>query len=199
VDGVLGWDFFEQWCTTLDYAAKRLILRNQSECMPPTGKLGTLKGEWSTHGLLLPSVLTFPNGRSVSALLHLDTGDNATLFLNTQFRAVAGLGVNGPAATKTTGWGLNGDYGGDIVPISGLDIEGGTIHLDGKEKTTVLIGRPGSFRKIHWWTDGIGEAKINRDGGIGNGTLEHITWTFDPAAKRIYVEAVAPSSPSKKP
>lgn len=199
VDGILGWDFFERWCTTLDYAAKHLILRNLSECPPPTGKHGTLKGEWSTHGLLLPSVLTFFNGHCAPALLHLDTGSDVTLFLNTQFRVIAGLGEGGSDATQTTSWGLNGDFGGDIVPIFGIDIEGGTVHLDGKEETTVLIGRRGSFSKVHWWTDGVGEAKINRDGSIGNGILEQLVWTFDPAAKQIYVEDNPPSSSSKTP
>ncbi len=197
LDGILGWDFFERWCTTLDYAAKHLILRNLSECAPPAGKHGTLKGEWSSHGLQLPSVLTFPNGRSAKALLHLDTGSDATLILNTQFRAVAGLGESGPAASETTWRGVNGYYSGDIVPISGIDIEGGTVHLDSTEETTVMIVHRGSFSKTHWWTDGFGEAKINHDGGIGNGILEHLTWTFDPAAKRIYVEAVAPKNPPK--
>jgi hypothetical protein len=197
LDGILGWDFFERWCITLDFSARNLTLRNLSECAPPAGKHGTLKGEWSAHGLLLLSVLTFPNGRSAPALLHLDTGSDGTLILNTQFRAIAGLGEKGTTASETKGFGLNGDYGGDIVPISGIEIEGGTVHLNGKEETTVLIGRRGSFSKAHWWTDGIGEAKINRDGGIGNGILEHLTWTFDPGAKRVYVEAIATSSPSK--
>ncbi|MGD0292842.1 MAG: hypothetical protein ABSB30_03220 [Terracidiphilus sp.] len=202
VDGILGWDFFEQWCTTLDFAAKHLILRNLSECAPPAGKHGTLKGEWSAHGLLLPSVLTFPNGRSTNALLHLDTGSDATLILNTQFRATAGLGEGGPAATETTGWGLNGGYGGDIVPISSIDIKGEdeNLSIDGRQQiTTILIGRPGSFSKVHWWADGVGEAKINRDGAIGNKILEHLIWTFDPAAKQIYVEAAASNNPSKTP
>jgi hypothetical protein len=197
VDGILGWDFFEQWCTTLDFAAKHLVIRNLSECAPPIGKHGTLKGKWSTHGLLLPSILTFHDGRSAPALLHLDTGSDATLILNTRFRAVAGLSESGPTASEATGWGMNGDYTGDIVPISGIEIEGGTVRLNGKEEITILIGRHGSFSKVHWWTDGIGEAKINRDGGIGNGILEHLIWTFDPAAKRIYVEDTPQSSSSK--
>jgi hypothetical protein len=192
-------DFFERWCTTLDFSTTHLILRNLSDCAPPSGKHGTLKGEWSAYGLLLPSVLTFPNGRSAKALLHLDTGSDATLILNTQFRAIAGLGEKGPTASEDKGFGMNGDYTGDIVPIVSIDIEEGKLRVDGRQRTTILIGRRGSFSKVHWWLDGVGEAKINRDGGIGNGIIEHATWTFDPTAKRVYLEVVALSSPSKTP
>jgi len=199
VDGILGWDFFERWCTTLDFPARHLILRNLSECAPPAGKHGTLKGEWSTHGLLLPSVLTFSNKRSAKAILVLDTGSDCTLILNTQFRAVVGLGESGPANSEAKGWGVNGELRGDAVPISNINFEDGAMHLDGNEGTEIVIARRGSISKLHWWQGGIGEAKLLRDGGMGNGILEHLTWTFDPAAKRIYVEAAAQSNPSKTP
>ncbi len=199
VDGILGWDFFEQWCTSIDFAGRRLTLRKLSDCGPPLASHGTMKGEWSRHGLLLPATLIFPSGRSAAALLHLDTGSGDTLLLNTRFRTIAGLGEGGAAGSVANGWGLNGDYNADIVPIAGIEIEGGTVHLNNKDGTTVLIGRRGSFRKVHWWLDGIGEARINRDGGIGNGILEQLKWTFDPAAKRIYVEMAVPSDSSKAP
>jgi hypothetical protein len=199
VDGILGWDFFERWCTTLDFAAKHLILRGISECAPPSGKHGTLKGEWSTHGLLLSSVLAFPNGRSAPALLKVDTGSADTLLLNTQFRTVAGLGESESADTEATSWGMNGSYGGDIVPISSIDFEGGKVQLVSEEKTTIEIARRGCFNNAYWWKDGIGQAKRSRDGGIGNELLKLLTWTFDPAAKRIYVEDATPISPPNTP
>ncbi len=187
VDGILGWDFFEQWCATLDYAAKRIALRSPQSCSQPKEAHATLDGEWTTHGLLLPSIVTFANGESAKASLHFDTGSNATLFLNAPFRKVAGLTETGPAATEAKGTGLNGGYTADIVPVSRVLIEGGKLNIDGRNATTILIGRRGSSTTTHWWLVGHDEAKINRDGGIGNGLLEHMSWTFDPLAKRVYV------------
>jgi hypothetical protein len=201
VDGILGWDFFERWCTTLDFAQKRLTLRPPSRCGPPTGTESALKGMWSAHGLMLRAQIAFPNGRSTPALLSIDTGSDATLVLNTQFRPVAGLPPNQPSDARpdsgdhgTSGvaavaWGANGAYSGDIVPVASVDIEHGKIHMNGEGKATVLIARRGSFTAWHWWQTADGEARINHDGSIGNVILEDLLWTFDPVAKKIYIQA----------
>jgi hypothetical protein len=186
MDGILGWDFFERWCTTLDYTAKQLTVRPLAACIAPTGKHGTLQGKWSSGGLLLRSVLTFANGRSAPALLKVDTGSDSTIHLNPQFRQVAGLEDKKGIDPKLSGWGFNGEYGYDMARVTAVNIEGGQINIDDKQGSDISIGRSGSFSSGPWWYIFLG-AKIKRDGGIGNGFLQNATWTFDPAAKRIYV------------
>lgn len=188
MDGVLGWDFFERRCTTLDFAARKLTVRSLSDCAPPKQKYVTLHGEWSSYGLLIRSVLTFPNGQSTPALLNLDTGSDGTLVLPPRFRKVAGINKKGSAGTRASGWGMNGKYCADTVRIAAVDLENGKVRFHDKQGTSILIGRAGCFSNAHWW-DGTGEARINRDGGIGNGFLYLATWTFDPAKKKIYVSA----------
>jgi hypothetical protein len=178
IDGVLGWDFFESLCSTFDFASGKLLLRDRENCTPPAGPHGTLKGDWSVHGLQLSSVITFPNGRTAQARLQFDTGNDATLLLNPKFRAASGLSEAQPV--EGAGWGANGQYAGDIVPITSLVLEDGKIHMDSAGDTTIMIGWPGAFAHMR-----------NLDGMIGNQLLERITWTLDPAAKRVYFVLVS--------
>jgi hypothetical protein len=200
-NGILGWDFFQKWCSTLDFGQKRLTLHPLSQCAPPVGTQATLNGEWSSHGLILNVLIAFPNGRSARASLGVDTGNDATLMLNTQFRTPAGLRSDQPNASipdprgagtrsvATTGWGINGAYDGDIVPVRRIDFEGGKLYTKDNDGTTILIGRKGSFPPWHWWDGADGEARMNHDGSIGNGILEQMLWTFDPVAKKVYIQA----------
>ncbi len=201
VDGVLGWDFFEKWCTTLDFGQKRLTLRPLSQCAPPRGTLRTLKGEWSDFGLVLHTQITFPSGRSVPASLLIDTGSDATLILNAQFRSAAGLPSEQPkvaqpdpdgrgtSAVATTAWGANGTYVGDIVPVKHIVIEDGQIQTDDADRNLILVVHQGAIPPWHWWQFADRDARILRDGTIGNAFLEQMLWTFNPAAKKIYIQA----------
>jgi hypothetical protein len=184
VDGFLGWDFFQKWCATLDYAPAGLTLRDPAHCIAPLGQHTTLRGEWTAQGLLLPAVLTFANGRTAAALLHFDTGSDTTLLLNTQFRAATGLDPNPASASESHGFGVNGRYTSDLVRLSKIELEN-QLRLDTSKSTIVAIARPGAFATVHWW-EGPAAMKVNRDGILGNGLLSHFRWTFDPAAKRIY-------------
>jgi hypothetical protein len=187
VDGFLGWDFLQKWCATIDYAPPRLTLRDPAHCPVPSAPHATLSGQWSSQGFLVPSQLTFANGHSAKALLHFDTGSDATVFLNTQFRSVAGLDPS-PATDATPGsrgWGVNGHYTSDTVPLAKFALEDGQLHFDLDSHTTIAIARPGAFSTIHWW-EGPTAVRINHDGVIGSVLLQRLSWTFDPAAKRVY-------------
>src|SRR6266700_5342393 len=164
MDGVLGWDFFVQWCSTLDFGRKQLILRAVSNCEAPTGAQA-LKAKWSRRGLRMQSVITFQNGRSANALLGFDTGADNTILLNTHFRAIAGIGEDGPADSEMKGWGMNGEYTADVVPLASFKLDGDKIHVTSDAKTTILIGRKGTFSRTHWWLHIMGRV---RDGGVGN-------------------------------
>jgi len=192
IDGFLGWDFFGKACATFDYAPARLTLRDPSRCPEPVGPHAILLGQWTPQGLLLPAQLTFPTGPAVKALLHFDTGSDVTLLLNTQFRAAAGLtpdpdsepSSNAASARESHGWGVNGRYTTDVVPLTKINLED-QLQLNTGNNTSTVIARPGAFAKVHWW-EGASAAKINRDGIVGNGLLDRFTWTIDPSQKRIY-------------
>ncbi|HVT97206.1 MAG TPA: hypothetical protein VHE33_06835 [Acidobacteriaceae bacterium] len=181
-DGFLGWDFFRQWCVTLEYAPARLTLRGQ--CSPPLGAYANLHGDWNPQGLLLTSQITFVNGHKADALLHMDTGSDITLLLNTRFREAAGLKGSASSAQESHGLGVNGRYTTDLLPIAKIDLNGQLQLAPGKD-TMIAIGRAGAFTKVHWW-EGPSAVKINRDGVIGNALLDRFRWTFDPGRKKIY-------------
>jgi hypothetical protein len=192
IDGFLGWDFFGKACATFDYTPARLTLHDPAHCPAPEGPHAILHGQWTPQGLLLPARLTFPNSNSSNpALLHFDTGSDVTLLLNTQFRSPAGLtdpesepSSGTASAHESHGWGVNGTYTTDNVPIAKIDLES-HVHIHAGQLTTIAIARPGAFTRVHWW-EGPSAIRINRDGIIGNALLDRFTWTIDPIAKRIY-------------
>jgi hypothetical protein len=183
-DGFLGWDFFREWCATLEYAPARLTLREPSQCSAPSGPYASLRGEWTPQGLLLPAQLDFVNGRSATALLHVDTGSDITLLLATRFRDPAGLDEKAASAQESHGEGVNGRYTTDVLPIAKIDLDGQLQLAPGKD-TMIAIARAGAFTAVHWW-EGPAAVKINRDGVLGNALLDRFRWTFDPRARRIY-------------
>jgi len=190
LDGILGWDFFQLWCSTLDVARKQLTLRPVSDCAM-RADAHVVKSKWSKQGLRLRSVISFQNGKSANALVHFDTGADATLQLNTQFRAMAGLGERGPADSEAKRWGVNGEYIADIVPVGSIKFDGDEFQVVIGGKTTILFVRKGSVSRPRWWIHGFGEARINRDGAVGNAIIEHLVWTLDPATRQIYATTAA--------
>ena len=186
LDGFLGWDFFRQWCATLDYAPARLTLRDPARCSEPAGPHAVLRARWTPQGLLLPAQLTFSNGHTAAALLHFDSGSDITLMLNTQFRGPGGVDEKTGSGEESHGFGINGRYATDLVSMAKIDLDG-QLQLDPGPYAAVAIARPGAFAKVHWW-EGPSAMRINRDGIVGNALLDHFRWTLDPAAKRIYAE-----------
>jgi predicted aspartyl protease len=186
VDGILGLDFFQNQCVRLDYREKRMEINAPDHCSPPPGAY-TLKGKWMPEGMLLPAVATLADGRAIPLRLHLDTGSDTTLLLNPRLREAVGL-PRDSTAKGDEGKGMNGSYRYDKVIAGDVELAGGHPHWSGA--IPCFIGRRGSFSRPHWWTDGPGEAAINRDGVIGNALLSYWNWTFDSAAKQIYAQRV---------
>ncbi len=56
---------------------------------------------------------------------------------------------------------MNGAYTSDLIPIRAVNIGRGKLTFDGGH---IVIGRAGSFTKTHWWSNGIKEAALNKDG-----------------------------------
>jgi hypothetical protein len=144
-----------------------------------------LRAEWTPQGLLLPAHLTFANGHTAAALLHLDTGSDITLLLNTRFRGPAGLDQKPSSAQESHGAGVNGGYTTDVLPIAKVDIDGQLQFAPGKD-AMIAIAHAGAFTTVHWW-EGPSAVKVNRDGVLGNALLDRFCWTFDPGAQRVYV------------
>jgi hypothetical protein len=186
MDGVLGWDFFSQWCVRLDYSAKKMTLRPREQCVEPAH--GRLRGNWTKGGFLLPSVITFANGRKARARLILDTGDNGTLTLAPRYREAAGVGGFPDEKTDGGGNGVDGKFGGNRVGISALDIGQGGWVFKFDRGTTALVRRSSSAGIWGWWKNGLGAPRVLRDGGIGNQLLERVrTLTFDPVRKMVHI------------
>lgn len=187
IDGVLGWDFFQHWCVRIDYEARRMEISEPENCSPPKGAYTTLRGRWTSEGMLLPSTLILANGRTIRLQLHLDTGCDSTMLLNPRLREATGLAKN-PSTRGNAGRGMSGSYSTDTLTGRELVLAGGYLRWSGRN-FALLIGRAGSFSEPHWWLDGFGEAAINRDGLLGNQLLESESWTFDPVRKQVYVHS----------
>jgi hypothetical protein len=161
----------------------------------------TFKGEWSAYGLVLHTLITFENGRSIPASLLVDTGSDASVILNAQYRPAAGMPSDQPNAARPdpggrgaptvaiTAWSAHGGYSGDVVPVKHIVFEDGQIQTNDADRNLILIARRGAIPPWHWWKIVDGTPRILRDGTIGNGFLDQALWTFDPTAKKIYIEA----------
>jgi hypothetical protein len=195
VDGILGWDFFNRWCVRIDYSRRQLTLTEANQCSPPASPHGTLKGEWSKRGFLLPATITFSSAKTVGALLHLDTGGDSSLLLREKFRKAAGLTSNQTEKTGEPGFGMNGSYTTDMVVAKQVQIDGRVLNLT---DANIWIGRHNSFSKTHWWQVGIAESRMSRDGELGNAILDHTTITLDPVRHCLYVEPASLSEPAEQ-
>ena len=191
IDGLLGWDFFQHWCIRLDYSHQQITLTPPNTCKAPAGKHATLVGEWLMEGFLLPAHLTFNPTQSADALLHLDTGADPAIALSNRFLKFATI-----KDPPQPGHGIGGDFTNDYTELSSADLDHGSLVFHGAPIPT-FIARKGGFSNGHWWNTGRAEARLNRDGVVGNGLLQSLTLTFDPIHRRIYTEvALPPSQPS---
>lgn len=187
IDGVLGWDFFQQWCLRLDYSHPQVTLTPLAGCKAPAAAHGVLTGQWLKEGFLVPAHLIFSPTQSAEALLHLDTGSDAPFTLNSQFHKYAkGKESLLPQVTH----GIGGDSTADLVELSGADLDHGQLTLS-NGPVVAFIERKGGINAGHWWTVGRTEARLNHDGMIGNALLQKLTLTFDPTRKILYTEAAS--------
>jgi hypothetical protein len=184
-DGILGWDVFSQWCTTLDIGARRLTLRTRSACSTPPNGGREIQHDWLKQGLLVPAAITFAPGRQAQTMLRFDTGCDSALVLNPQFREAAGIGKPGVAAQPIESWGVNGTSTADRIAVSSIELDGGAIRIPGAAQLTVVMQREGAVARSHLWKSK--EAMVSRDGLLGMELLERFIWTFDPAGKKVYI------------
>lgn len=185
IDGILGWDFFSQWCVRLNYVAKRMTLYPPARCPEP--EKGRLRGKWTKTGILLPSVITFADGKRARAKLELDTGSDITILLAPKFRRIAGISQIGDSKKVGGGSGANGKFAADLASITNLNIGDGALTMQFHGPTEVLVRRRGpGFR--NWWMNFLGLPRALRDGGIGNVLLDRVVLTFDPERKAVFAQ-----------
>lgn len=191
IDGILGWDFFSQWCVRLNYEAGTMSLYPRTDCPQP--KHGSLHGKWTKAGVLLPSVLTLADGKQARGNLELDTGADLTIVLAPKFRRL----VDSSKAEKVgSGSGVNGKFAGVAVSIAALNIGDGALTMQFHGTTAVVRRRGPGFR--NWWMNLLGVPRPLRDGGIGNLLLDKLVLTFDPERKAVYAQPAEQSRADTK-
>jgi len=184
VDGVLGWDFFEQRCVRLDYGNQTITVAEPSQCSSLPHSHATADGHWTAEGMVIPGHIDFANGRCATAMLRLDTGSDASIFLRSEYRRIAGLEPNPTDKSGHYGEGTNGPYQSDLVRTKRVRLGDGWLTFsDG----AILIGRPGS-RLNNIGLSQLLKRRRSVDGEIGNAILERLIVTFDPFARKVYLE-----------
>jgi hypothetical protein len=165
LDGVLGYDFFEQFVVILDYQHQRLTL-----CDPVSFQAGSVQSVPISLGSRQPYIETQiegPGGKLVQASLEVDTGKVDPFSLSAAFARRNGLLVDTRA----------------LLAMKGVSVGGETQAWVTRAKALQFAGR--SIKKP---VMGIAEEDADRAGQIGYGILKRFTITFDYTRKKAFFE-----------
>ncbi len=166
IDGVLGYDFFQQFVVILDYQHQRLTL-----CDPASFQAGRGQSVPLNLGSRQPYMETqieSTSGKLIQASIEIDTGKVDPFSLNAAFARRNGLLDNAPALLAMKGVSVGGETQAWVTRAKSLRFAG------------LLVKNP---------VMGIAEEDVDRAGGqIGYGLLKRFTITFDYSRNKAVFE-----------
>ncbi len=173
IDGILGYDFFQQYAVKLDYGNKCITLYD-----PMVGR--QYKGQEVAIDLksrqpYINASIGTASGATVKTMLELDTGKVDPFSLNAQFARNRDLITNDSSLLEIKGISLGGQTDGWLTRTSFLRFGGFTLNQP---------------------VTGIVEENAERAGQIGSEVLSRFTITFDYSHSRIFL---APNSTLESP
>ena len=166
-DGLVGYEMFRRFGTTIDYANHALTVSEPSKFAPPAGA-SVVPFELDDR---IPIVEASLDGLPVR--ISVDTGSRASLSMHSPFVREHDLVARYHAAPDAVvGWGAGGPTRGRPARFGTLTLGG---HAIGSVAGDLYTGTKGSF------------ANPDLSGNLGGGVLKRFTVAFDYDAKRMYL------------
>lgn len=175
-DGVIGYELFQRFGVTIDYAAQQLVLSTPEKFVKPANA----RAVPFTLAERIPIIQGEIDG--VPARISIDTGSGSAIDLHSPFVARHGLKQRYNARYEAlSGWGVGGPMRAWPVRLGQLAI-GGFVLPD--VAASLYTGDKGAF------------ANADVDANIGGRVLGRFTVAFDYANKTVYL---APNANYAKP
>jgi hypothetical protein len=175
-DGLVGYEMFRRFGTTIDYAGRVLTLSEPRKFAPPAGA-SVVPFELDDR---IPIVEASLDGMPIR--ISVDTGSRSSLSMHSPFVREHDLVAKYRAAPEAVvGWGAGGANRARPARFGTLTLGG---HAIGGVAGDLFTGTKGSF------------ANPDLSGNLGGGVLKRFTVAFDYGAKRMYL---APNADFAKP
>jgi hypothetical protein len=165
VDGVLGYDFFQQFVVTVDYEHKRITLCDPTSFEPASGQQAAL--DLKSRQPYMDTEIWNNAGQLVHASLEIDTGKVDPFSLNANFARSNGFSTDKSSFLEVKGVSLGGQSQGWVGRAKELSLAGF------KFPDAILF---------------IGEENEDRAGQLGYGVLRRFAITFDYSRSRIFFQ-----------
>jgi hypothetical protein len=166
--GLIGFEVFERFAVTIDYARSLLTLTRPEAFAPPPGAIAVpFRFQEST-------VLVDGSLDGIAGTFTIDTGSRSTLDLLAPFVAEHDLTSRyAPKLETVTGWGVGG-------PARSRVARAGRLMLGEAEVSAPIVEL--TLQKGGAFTDRYVA------GNVGTGVLKRFTVTFDYARQRMYLQ-----------
>lgn len=167
LDGLVGYELFRRFGTTIDYARREFVLTAADRFTPPAGA-SAIAFDMDDR---VPIVDVTLGG--LPARVTIDTGSRSSLTLHSPYVRAHDLVARYRAAPESvTGWGIGGAVRGRVARLPALVI--GDQRIDGIAGE-LFTGDKGSF------------ASADLSGNLGSGVLRRFTVAFDYVGKKMYL------------
>jgi len=175
LDGLVGYELFRRFGTTIDYARREFVLAAPDRFEPPPGAQA-IAFDLDDRVPIIDATLG-----GVPLRITIDTGSRSSLTLHSPFVRAHDLVARYAAAPESvTGWGVGGAVRGRVARLPTLRI--GNQRIDGIAGE-LFTGDKGAF------------ANPDIGGNLGSGVLRRFTVAFDYAARTMYL---APNADAAK-
>jgi predicted aspartyl protease len=166
-DGVIGYELFQRFGVTIDYANRQLLLANMEKFTPPAGATAVP----FTLIERIPLIEGRIDGRP--ARISVDTGSGAAIDLHSPFVRQHGLKQRyGASYEQISGWGVGGPMRAWPVRLGKLEIGGFELP---QVAASLYTGDKGAF------------ASPDNDANLGGRVLGRFTVAFDYVNKKMYL------------
>ncbi len=167
LDGLVGYELFRRFGTTIDYARHEFALADAGKFTPPPGA-SAIAFDLDDH---VPIVTATLGG--LPARITIDTGSRSSLTLHSPFVRANNLDQAYRAAPESvTGWGIGGAVRGRVARLPMLQIgDQRIVGIAGE----LFTGDKGAF------------ANPDISANLGSGVLRRFTVAFDYDNKKMYL------------
>lgn len=173
VDGILGYDLFDQYVVEVDYGNDRLALYD-AESFEHEGEGFSVPIELAGNHIVMPARLTLGGRETMDVELLVDTGAGLDVMLTTPFvRKTDGLETLEWSIVNDLGQGIAGKTTSVIGPLESIEIGG--VRLDAP---LANFSQDESGAAAWTFIDGI----------LGSGVLQRFTVTFDYGREVMHFE-----------